>query len=245
MVKGQAGADYQALGNNLANPQNAFCLANNPAIISNAIIQFGAYGQNKFTGTNLVQGGIASAYRKNNTAIGMDFQYAGTEVFHRRKSEIQLGQKWNNKISVGFSAGITGVRQQLDYGSKNYLTGKLAASFPIHSKLSASVVLVNPWRIQNALLDLESQIHIAVGYKVNEQTNVWAQTKQIQGQTSIYGIAIQYKLKQLCFHGSMQNGPTPIAAGVRYNRGNMNFSFGSGYHVYLGFTPSFSLLWVK
>jgi hypothetical protein len=243
MVKGQAGAGFIALGKNLANPNAAFALANNCAVFNNKKYEFGFYGNNRFAGTQIYNGGIAGHLLLNKTALGLNVGYNGTNRYSANWIECNVGEKLNDKITLGLSLGYAQVKQALDYGATGRITGKLAANTVINKQFSAAVVLVNPWLLHDKWMENASQLHAAITYKINQLTQVAAQVKQESNATAIYGLTFKHAHNAFAFLAALQTGNEPISAGITYQKSNLQFVFSSAYHLYLGFTPAFSLLW--
>ncbi len=244
-VFGQAGANYTALGKNLANPASAFALANNPATGIESGFEASVFGGKHFTGTNINNGGLAVAGRFKATSLGFQFQHQGTELFQQNHSEIALGQKINRHIALGFSLGFNHTVQAYNYGNQNALQGKLGAQFMLNSKIDAAMVLVNPWQIENNPFVIQNQVHFVMGYQINNQTKIFIQAKNIQGEDLNYGLSIQYKIKNIIAHAALSSGAEPVSAGIQIQSKNYRICLASSYHIYLGFSPAFSIQWCK
>ncbi len=245
MVKGQAGAEYIALGKNLANSSAVFCLANNPAVLAPVKQSFGFWGSNKFTGTPIIHGGIAANLILKNTGLGLNSGYFGTTKSNRFAAELNIGQRITEKFSLGVALGFTKFTQGLDYGNTAKITGKLGANIQINTNIDLGVVLVNPWLSVNQSLAASPQLHFSAGYKVNAQTKLWAQYHNESGMPAVYGLALKYTATNPGIMAALQTGMEPISIGIVYDRSNMRFAFASSYHLYLGFTPSFTCIWLK
>lgn len=244
-VFGQAGANYTALGKNLANPASAFALANNPATGNAARFEAAVFGCNRFTGTNLNYGGVGIAGRLKATSIGLNLHYKGTELYQQNLSEIAVGQKINKHIAVGFALGINHTLQAYNFGNKSTLHGKLGAQYIINPKLDAAMVLANPWQQKNTPFSIQNQVHFGMGYQINTQTKIFVQAKNMQGENLEYGLGVQYQIKQITALAALSSGPEPVSAGIQIQYHNYRFSLASAYHIYLGFSPTFSLQWCK
>ena len=246
-IWGQAGANLTALGGNTANPDAAFSLTNNPAHFVNNKAELGVWGTNRFTGTNLVNGGFAFHAVHAHSAIGFSADYSGSPLFHKTGFYLHGGQKFKDNFSCGFSIGYRHLFQANEYrGIRGRVTGKLATHFAFTKKADAALVISNPWMVKDEWSLAPSSIHLSLGYLVATGSKVYAQFKQQNESSAIFGLALVHKFReQFEFRAALQNGYEPLSIGISWKQKNLSLSLASAYHTYLGFSPAFSLLWQK
>jgi hypothetical protein len=243
---GQAGADLAALGGNTANPDASISLANNPAVFGTNKTEFASWMQNRFTGTALVNGGLAFHLLKNHSAFGLSAHYQGTALFRSTSFHLNGGQRITDYLSLGFAIGYTSIQQGAGYGNVGRVSGKIALQAKTGRKFDAAAVLSNPWAANDTWSTNSPRADIAVGYAVSRNTKVYAQFKTQPETNAIYGLALVYKVQEkIVFRAAFQNGYEPVSAGVEWQLKNLRFSAGTAYHSYLGFSPAFALKWQK
>lgn len=244
-IKAQSGAEYIAIGKNMANNAASFGLANNPGYLPENGQFLGVFGQNRFTGTKISNGGIVYSNRKSNNSWGLQSVFSGTSYFYQ--SDIQAGyslllsENFNLGLSLGLnSLNMAGIETSAE---KHALSGKIGGSYSL-KKWTTSFVLVNPWNNQSEIISRQPSLHLSAGYQVNGITKVYAQYRKDKAGTDAVGVALDYKAgKSFRFLASMQTGVEPFSAGLVYNNHNLKFSLATAYHTYLGFSPAFSLAW--
>jgi len=106
ILTAQQGAAFWGLGGNEANRDAGFGLSNNPAATFTGKSTGGVWGHQRFTGTSLIQGGAAAAFRSKGTLYGGDLYYRGTSGFSVHSAHISLCQIISSQLSVGFSVDI-------------------------------------------------------------------------------------------------------------------------------------------
>jgi hypothetical protein len=242
---GQSGATLFSLGQNQAISSTVFGLSNSPANWGNQKSSVGLWARNRYTGTSLVQGGLAGHLTKSNTAFGADIRYSGTDHFNFSSLHASVGQRFSNAFSAGFCVGISGIRQDQAYGNKYRITGKLAMHLQLTQKVDVGAVLQNPWLHSDPFFADNPEAHMAIGYNMNTVTKSWAHYRY-SAEGAIYGLSIQHSFhKTFTVTGTLQTGFEPIAVGVQYKSKEMLLSFSSAYHTYLGFSPAFSIVWCR
>lgn len=243
-LNAQHGAMFRAAGSNEATGASGFSLANNPGQIHTEKQQAGVWMQQRFTGTALNNGGLAYSARVKHSAFGADALWRGTRNFSQTRFHLSAGQEISKNFSVGFSAGITSVRQSLGFGGQQRFTGKLGAWFRINDKWDAATVLMNPWLKADALFPEGPQAAMSLGYQVNSQTRAWGHFRYNAEMESVYGMTLKHApARNLAMVISLQSGPEPVSAGLEFSKKNLRFSLSTAYHTYLGFSPAFSCLW--
>lgn len=245
-VFAQQGASFWGLGGNEANRYAGFGLSNNPGMPFTGKAMVGVWGQQRFTGTELVHGGVALALRNKGTLYGGDFLYRGTSNFSVNSAHISLCQVMSSQLSVGFSVGVTTLYQSMSTQRNAWLSGRLGAAFQVNEKWDASAVLINPWSRTYDGNIVAPAGALALGYTINPLTKAAFQYRYNAQFQPVYGIAIRHEYgKHLVFNGALQTGPEPFSGGIEYRSGSAAFAFSTRYHTYLGLSPAFSLVWTK
>lgn len=242
----QQGAAVWGLGANEANRDAGFGLSNNPGVAFTGKAIGGVWGQQRFTGTTLVHGGGALAFRSKGTLYGGDFSYSGTPNFSITRVHLSLCQIISNQFNVGFSVGYATLYQSMLNNRPTRLSGRLGAAFQINEKWDASTVIINPWsRAYDGGLAVPAGA-LALGYRINMLTKAAFQYRYNAQNQPVYGIAMRHEYgKRMVFNGALQTGPEPISAGIEYKSASAVFAISTRYHTYLGFSPAFSLIWTK
>jgi hypothetical protein len=245
-LRAQSGALITALGGNEANTDAAFGMANQPASVFQEKYRAGLWMQQRFTGTNINNGGFCFATKAANTTFGADMAYRGTTHFNSTGVHISVAQQFNPNFSAGFSVGWSGIRQDPGYDRPGRLTGKIGTVFRMNEKWDASAVIINPWLQQDAYFSENPAAAISIGYISNQNTKIWAQFRYSSVDEAIYGIAFRHTVaKKLHFMGALQSGPEPISAGVEFIKNNIGIALSSRYHAQLGFSPSLGIHWLS
>jgi len=243
-ISAQHGAVFHGLGGNEANQGADFSLANNPAAQQNTTVNGGIWLSNRFTGTNINQGGIAAAFRIKTFVLGTDATYSGTPEFNRNALHISASQKFTAGFSAGFSAGITSVSQGGPYPNQSAFSGRLGANLKINEKWEAACVLSNPWNKVDESTGVNPTAAGALGYQANKTTRLWGQYRYDSRFKPVYGVSVLNEINdKLHVFGALQTGYEPISAGLEWRLKNMRFAASTRYHVALGFSPMFSLFW--
>ena len=242
----QYGAAVYGLGGNEANKDAGFGLSNNPGSAFAGKATGGVWGQQRFTGTSLVQGGAALAYRSKGTMYGGDYSYRGTPNFSVTSAHVALCQVISSQLSFGFSVGYTTLFQSMLNNRPLWLSGRLGAAFQVNEKWDASAVIINPWnRTYDGGIAVPAAA-LSLGYRVNPLTRAGFQYRYNAQFQPVYGVAIRHEYgKRIVFNGALQTGPEPFSGGIEYKSGAVTFALATRYHTYLGFSPAFSLLWTK
>jgi hypothetical protein len=246
ILTAQQGAAFWGLGGNEANRDAGFGLSNNPAATFTGKSTGGVWGHQRFTGTSLIQGGAAAAFRSKGTLYGGDLYYRGTSGFSVHSAHISLCQIISSQLSVGFSVGYTGLFQSMLAERPVWLSGKLGAAFQVNDKWDASAVIMNPWnRTYDGGMAVPAGA-LALGYRINSLTKAGFQYRYNAQFQPVYGIALRHEYgKRIVFNGALQTGPEPFSGGIEYKSGAAVFALSTRYHTYLGFSPAFSLIWTK
>jgi hypothetical protein len=243
-LQGQSGASTVGLGGNEANTDGAFGLANQPAFTFSEKYRAGFWMQQRFTGTNLANGGFCFAGKAANTFFGADLAYRGTSLYNNTGIHASLGQQFNPNFSVGFSIGWSGIRQTPGYDRPGRITGKIGTVFRMNEKWDASAVIINPWLQQDPYFNENPSAALCIGYKSNSQTKVWAQYRYSAIEQPVYGLAFRHLVgKTLYFSGALQSGPEPVSAGMEFLKNNLRVAVAGRFHTRLGFSPSVGLVW--
>jgi hypothetical protein len=241
---GQAGAVFTAAGNNMANQAAQFSLANNPAAGPAYKKSLSTWGRNQFTGTSLIHGGIAAHAVQNHTALGLQLSYSGTPNYNQNQLLLACAQKINEQLSLGFAAGVSRISQGMGYPDKNTARIKLGMSTRLHTRLSAAMVVTDPWMKKDEWGTHFPGADVSVAYLLNHSTAIHPQFSVQVGGNSIFGMAVSHNLNQkLEFIGALQSGPIPVSAGLSFLYKQIHVSLASSFNQHLGFTPVFSLLW--
>lgn len=245
-LKSQSGAIVTAIGGNESNTAAAFGLANQPAQILSNKYTAGFWMQQRFTGTEIANGGFCFAGKAAKTAFGADIAYRGTGNFNTTGLHLSLGQQFNPNFSAGFCVGWSGIRQSPGYDRPGRLTGKIGTVFRMNEKWDASAVFINPWLQRDAYFSENPAAAMSVGYISNPNTKIWFQYRYSSLEQGIYGLAFRHTIaKKLHFSGALQSGPEPISAGIEFNKNNLNLAFATRYHHRLGFSPSIGIIWIS
>lgn len=242
----QQGASYWGLGANEANRNGVFGLSNNPGVAFSGKATGGVWGQQRFAGTSLVQGGAVLAIRSKGTMYGGDYSYRGTPNFSVTAAHVSLCQVISSQLSVGFSVGYTTLFQSMLSNRPSWLSGRLGAAFQMNDKWDASAVIINPWnRTYDGGVAVPAGA-LALGYKINPFTRAGFQYRYNAQNQPVYGIALRHEYgKRLVFNGALQTGLESFSGGIEYKSGTLMFAIATRYHTYLGFSPAFSLIWTK
>jgi len=244
-AKGQAGANCIALGGNAANPFASISLVGNAAIFNSKSREFGFWGTKPFTGTSILRSGIAGHISGNNYAVGFSDEYSGTGYYFRNSLFTHFAQKWNENTSAGISIGYLNIHQAMGFESGHYLEGKLGLHSKLGKKSTFSMVIKNPW-VHQKQVDYTASADISVGYILAKNSRVFAQFQTGGNKETAFGLALLHSISEkFKLRGAMQTGHSPVSAGLEYQKNNFYFSFAGNYHLYLGFTPSFTLVWKK
>lgn len=246
MVFCQSGAEYLAAGSNMANTSGQWAASNNPASIPEKHNQIGFFGANRFSGTSLINGGIAAAHSTETNTIGLQTTYQGTEFFNRRSFLANFGKKINSNLSAGISLGYASIFQGANYNSVGRLIGKVGLKAQITDKWCASAVLSNPWVVKDYWLNTQNKTDIALNYKANKYTNIGGIFSLSPVGNAVYGISLQHQISgKINIIAALKSGYEPFSAGISFISNQFVFQFATAYHVALGFTPGFTLLWQK
>lgn len=243
---GQAGAGYAATGNNLSNTFAGLSLANNPGKFPDEKLGFGFWGRNRFTATDLIHGGLATHAAFGKTALGFQIQYSGTPYFYHNIIELAAVQKFSDNFCAGFSAGMAQISQGSGYGNKRNLNGKLGLSAVITPLISAHCVISNPWGLGERIYGSTPRADFSICWEASPQTAISAQSRIEINNGQVFGISLRHKVAEnITGLGYLQSGAEPLGGGLVYSTKNCKISISTGYHVYLGFSPSFSIQWIK
>jgi hypothetical protein len=245
-IKGQAGANFIALGANSANPDAGFSLANNPALFDNHKLETGCWGLNRFAATKMVHGGLAAHYLFRNSAIGISANYRGTALWNTTEVHVNFGQRITENFSMGFAIGHSRIFQAEGYTGVGRIFGKIGLHAKAGKKVTASLVLSNPWVVNDPWQKSYPRADFAIGYPFGKQTRICAQFHNQPEGPAVYGLSLVHNVKEkLAFRVATQSGYEPLSAGVELQQKNLRFSMATSYHTYLGFSPSFALVWQK
>lgn len=242
----QHGASMRGLGANEANRDAGFGLSNNPGAAFSGKATGGVWGQQRFTGTSLVHGGGALAFRSKGTMYGGDADYRGTSNFSVSSAHLSLCQIISSQLSIGFSVGYAYLHQSMSEERNAWLSGRLGAVFQVNDKWDASAVIINPWNRTYEGGMAAPAAAMSLGYRINPFTRAGFQYRYNAQFQPVYGIALRHEYgKRIVFNGALQTGPEPFSGGVEFKSGNAVLAISTRYHAYLGFSPAFSLLWTK
>lgn len=246
VANAQHGASFWGLGGNEANKDAGFGLSNQPASVFSSKSTGGVWGQQRFTGTSIVHGGAAVAFRNKGTMYGGDFSYRGTSDFSVSAAHLSLCQIISSQFSVGFSVGYTSLFQSMLTERPGWLSGRLGAIFQMNEKWDASAVIMNPWNRTNDGGMAAPAGALSLGYKVNPLTRAAFQYRYHAQYQPVYGMSIRHEYgKRIVFSGALQTGPEPFSGGFEYKSASGVFGLATRYHTYLGFSPAFSWVWTK
>lgn len=242
----QSGAEFLAAGSNMANTTGQWAASNNPACIPDKHNQIGFFGANRFSGTSIVNGGLAAAHATETGTVGLLAAYQGTEFFNRRSILASFGKKINSNLSAGISLGYTSIFQGANYHSVGRLIGKVGLKAQITDKWCASAVLSNPWVVKDYWLNTQNKTDIALNYLANKNTTVGGIFSFPSTGNAVYGISLQHRISEkFNFTSALKSGNELLSAGISFVSSHFLFQFATAYHVTLGFAPGFTLLWQK
>jgi len=244
-LQAQHGAAYWALGANESNKYGAMGLANNPGVAFQQRYVTGAWGQQRFTATDIVYGGLVAATKVKNSMFGVDYAMQGTANFSLNNMHVSMCQQVSKAFSAGFSVGYSKTAQALGIENNSSLSGRIGARFDINEKWDAAAVVINPWNKVGDDFRTANAGALSLGYKVNALTETAMQYRYQQGFQPVYGVSLRHmRGKHLVLMGSLQTGPEPVSGGIAFTKGKLELSMATRYHTRLGFSPAFSLVWV-
>lgn len=241
ILHAQAGAMFVAAGENMAVPGLKYTSSGNPAAVVTEN-ELGFLVRNRFTGTQLVQGAVAYAASFRHSSAGISANYSGTGFLNSQRIFFSLGQALNPSFRIGCSAGVHSIWQGAEYGRKTQLAGTIACQYTATKTTEVGLAISNPWAIpQNNDLNAAA-IHAAVAINISKGTQLCVQYRQQAGSSGIPGIGLVFSRKQFTCRSTLQTGYEPICAGIEFHSKNLVFAMAGAYHIYLGLSPSFSLL---
>ncbi len=244
-LSGQVDLTFGLLGNNQALQCNQFSMANNPAAIQEFKKAAGVMGRNRFAGTDILQSGLAAHFTARNTLLGLQFQQAGTPHFYRLVAALSMAQKLNEKLQIGFTAGISQTKQS-DFPGANALYAKIGIAFAPSAKTTFSGILINPWQFDEHGAGEPAAAHFSFEYKAGKQSRFYVHARLSAIDDPILGIAFSHAFdKHFSLMLSGQSGWEPVSAAFRFTAHNFRLSMGSSYHNYLGFSPCLGLSWLR
>ncbi|MBL7813279.1 MAG: hypothetical protein JNL57_13745 [Bacteroidetes bacterium] len=240
----RAQSSFIALGQNPANPMSAFSLAVSPAVFPKSKMSAGVWGGNRFTGTDLANGGICGHFQLRHTALGLSTTYAGRPEHAFTTVQANLSQQFSPRLSAGVSAGVSSILQISGYPNQSRFTGKLGLLYTFIPNAEVSVLLENPWLDHRSFFPEYPLAALSVGYHFDTITRAWIQYRNDPQRGPVWGVAVAHSpARNITLFASAQTGAEPLAGGIRFQKSALRAELSTAWHSRLGFSPTFSLLW--
>lgn len=242
----QAGGDFVANGSNLANTHHSQSFFTNPAAVLDKKYAIGMWGNQRFAGTDILNGGFNFAKGFKSSSAGLSALYAGTQNYYRSQIEGSYGIKMSDNLCLGIALGMVSIQQAPIGFRRNNASARIGFYSSFAPKWTASAVLVNPmYRISNKY-GMLTGAHVAVRYKVNTNTEAGVQAAVMPNSANVIGLNLVHQFsKKFQAMATLQSGYEPVSCGLALTTEKLKLSFAAAYHSYFGFAPSFALVWVK
>lgn len=189
--------------------------------------------------------GIAFPYQEN--IWGISASRFGNSLFNRQEISGAYARKFGKRFSAGLKFDYHRIALAENYGSSSAFTFDAGILGSLSEHFTIGVHVYNPVQAKYSSEQTEtipSGIATGIKYKADDHFFLSAEVEKTnEYEASIKG-AFSYELtKTMSFCGGYATQPETFAFGVNLNWQSFEFDFGSSWHRYLGYSPSFSLIW--
>ncbi len=187
--------------------------------------------------------GASIPFQENN-CLGLVASYNGFDQYNQTKAAINYSRLLTDKISIGAQFNYLS-RNILEYGTHQTMTFELGAVARLNNQLTFGAHLFNPIRAKSGYYsDARYPSYLALGlsYKPSKTFLICAETENDYFKNNIYKIGVEYMPSENVFiRGGVNNNELSFGLGLKFK--SLQFDLCSGYHQYLGISPSGSLIY--
>ncbi len=224
---------YQPLGN----PANLSTLQNHG---------FGLYTIQPFGLTALSSTYLFGWRTMGSGGIGGGLAYSGFGNVRQYALHTAFGQRLWNRLDIGIS--LEGQLMDLsDYGKHQRIGFSIGARTLLRKGLTLGILARNPVGFSsNKNIRMPTSLVAGMVYEASTQVEIAIEWLQEEQQPADIRIGMAYKpLPYLPLRIGYQSQTSSFFVGVGYTlKSNWEVSISSGYHPYLGFSPSAGLVYV-
>lgn len=228
--------------------QNSWAMTNNPAGIAGVEkLEVGMYYNSRFSTKEMSTKGLVFATPLQGGSIGVLVNSYGYSLYSKNSIGIAYARTLSDKINAGVRIQYHSLKIGEGYGKSDALTVSIGMQYEMDDHITISGVVYNPNK--SSFVDyndekipslLKGGLKYTFSDKVFITTEVWASSDN--KPQVVVGSEYQI-LDKLFIRAGVSTQPTASAFGFGVKLKQFDINFNSAYDPYLGFSPSFSLLY--
>ena len=241
-----AGGRAMAMGGTSVAVTDSWSLANNQA--GAAWIKAASAGlsfENRFLIRELMLEQLGFSLPLKAGTFGLLLNRFGNDQYNELKAGLIYARKFGSHFSVGVQLDYLRIHVGNDYGSKNLFSCEIGLSFQAGEHIGIGVQILNPVPVNitvNPSESLPSIICIGLSYRFSDDFLTAVEAEKDLSNPLTFRAGAEYHFARPAFARiGISTGPTAFTFGFGLEFGRISFDIASGYHQYLGFSPSGSL----
>ena len=239
------GAAYTGMNTCSKNFADAFSASVNPALFCRLKdISAGIYGDRRFGLKELAFSSAVIAIPFQHSGIGVNLNYFGSSLYNEAQAGLGYAKDLG-KLALGIRFNYHSIRIPI-YGSDATFTSEIASIWQLTDQLVVSIQAFNPFGGKfgkNKNEKMASAYKAGIGYEVSANVFFGAEVIKEEDRPAAVIAGLQYIVASRLFMRAGLNTDIPRPyLGFGWKWKNIRLDISGSYHLHLGFTPGFMIL---
>ena len=222
--------------------QDVFAFNSNQAALV-AIKQpvIGLYSERKFMIPDLDLVLLSFVFPQPTANIGMTMNYSGNQFYHQTSVGLCFGKKITDILSLGIQFNYYNERVSAGF-KRNAMNVEAGIILHITESIQTGFQLKNPMKIKAAGIALPVVYVAGAGFDCSEKLFITSSIEKQEELPANLTVALHYSfLPELFVNGGVTSAENNFFFGIGLQWKNATLTVNTGYHSYLGFTPSVAI----
>jgi hypothetical protein len=253
--QGNAGNEFtciggrgNAMGNTAVASSETWSVFNNQAGLAwSREVSAGIYLENRYLlrETSLKAAAFAIPFKIG--SFGLSVQHFGFSLYSEMKAGLAYARSFGTRFSAGLQLDYLRIQLAENYGKRNLVTCEVGIQFKATETLTIGTHFINPVpiRISKEYAGyLPTCMIMGLSWKVIRSLILAAEVEKNIKQKPSFKAGLEYHLvKHFCARLGVITNPTIITFGFGTEWGRFQVDLASSYHLVLGYSPQFSLIY--
>lgn len=241
-----AGAESAALAGISTVLENAWSVLENPAGLAGFNhLSLNTSVEQRYLVTSIGYYAMAATCPVQKGTLGLGTTYEGFRVYRKNRFSLAYGRPFTGAISGGISLDYFNQSAGKESPTVHQVSFSFGLGVNISNRLSMAFSTFNPFRLYFKNHDhstLPSEFKLGLAYRPSTSLDFLAEVAKNLDYRTVFRLACEYRIQQLFFiRAGLQLVPFSYSLGAGFLVKKVTVNLATGYHQYLGFTPSTSL----
>jgi hypothetical protein len=243
-----AGSRAGAMGGTSVALSDGWSVSNNPAGTAWLIKPgTGVWFEDRFLVSDLMffQGYFIQPVKQG--CLGLTVSHFGNEHYGELKAGVTYAMRFGKRLSAGVMLDVNRIQVSEGYGNRNLLSMEVGLQYRISNHFWFGLHVLNPIpvRMVKSTTEYLPVVFCAgLNYSISNTFRLTLEGEKDLEHRPMLRLGAEYDLPgRTVIRAGISTNPLNLAMGFGVVLGRLSLEIASGYHQYLGYTPSCSLAW--